>query len=49
LKHRLKVYLDTSVFSALFDERNPERRSLTESFFKEIENYNPRRVIMKEE
>jgi len=39
LKHRLKVYLDTSVISALFDERNPERKSLTESFFKEIESF----------
>lgn len=39
MKHRLKVYLDTSVISALFDERNLERKSLTESFFKEIENY----------
>ena len=32
-----QVYLDTSVISALFDERNPERKSLTESFF-EAEN-----------
>ncbi len=39
MKHRLKVYLDTSVISALFDERNPERKSLTESFFKEIGNF----------
>ena len=31
------MYLDTSAISALFDERNPERKSLTESFFKEIE------------
>ena len=33
MKHKLKVYLDTSVISALFDDRNPERKSLTESFF----------------
>ena len=39
MKHKLKVYLDTSVISALFDDRNPERKSLTESFFREIENY----------
>ena len=39
MKHKLKVYLDTSVISALFDDRNPERKSLTESFFKEIDNY----------
>lgn len=35
----MRVYLDTSVISALFDERNPERKSLTEAFFKEIENF----------
>lgn len=28
-----KVYLDTSVVSALFDGRNPERQSLTKEFF----------------
>jgi len=28
----MRVYLDTSVISALFDERNPERKSLTEEF-----------------
>ena len=27
------AYVDTSVTSALFDERNPERRRLTEMFF----------------
>jgi len=35
----LKLYLDTSVLSALFDERNPERKSLTESFFAETKNF----------
>ena len=39
MKNKLKLYLDTSVISALFDERNPERKSLTESFFEEIGNY----------
>ena len=39
MKYKLKLYLDTSVISALFDERNPERCSLTESFFSEIENF----------
>lgn len=29
----IKVYLDTSVISALFDTTNPERRSLTKAFF----------------
>jgi len=35
----MKVYLDTSVISALFDEKNPERRSLTWAFIKEIANF----------
>ncbi|MEA1964865.1 MAG: PIN domain-containing protein [Candidatus Aerophobetes bacterium] len=39
MKRKMKVYLDTSVVSALFDERNPERKSLTETFFKEMENF----------
>ena len=39
MKYRLKLYLDTSVLSALFDERNPERKSLTESFFAETKNF----------
>jgi len=30
----MKAYLDTSVISALFDEKNPERKSLTEAFLK---------------
>ena len=36
---KMRVYLDTSVVSALFDERNPERKSLTEAFFKETKNF----------
>ncbi len=39
MKTKIRVYLDTSVISALFDERNPERKSLTETFFKEIESF----------
>lgn len=39
MKRKMRVYLDTSVISALFDKRNPERKSLTESFFKEIEKF----------
>ena len=30
---KLKLYLDTSVISAMFDKRNPERKVLTEQFF----------------
>ena len=33
------MYLDTSVISALFDERNPERQGLTRSFFDAIERF----------
>ena len=39
MKYKLKLYLDTSVLSALFDKRNPERKSLTESFFSETKNF----------
>jgi len=35
----MREYLDTSVISALFDERNPERKSLTETFFKGIGSF----------
>ena len=35
----MKVYLDTSVFSALFDARNPERKELTKEFFSNIRDY----------
>lgn len=40
-KTKLKVYLDTSVISALFDKQNPERRSLTESFFSGMKDFDP--------
>jgi len=40
MKRKLRVYLDTSIISALFDERNPERKSLTGAFFEVIENFN---------
>jgi len=35
----MKMYLDTSVISALFDDRNPERQALTEEFFSRIDIY----------
>jgi len=35
----MKIYLDTSVFSALFDTRNPERQELTKEFFSKIKDY----------
>ena len=34
-----RVYLDTSVISALFDTRTPERQALTELFWMELEKY----------
>lgn len=39
MKRKIKVYLDTSVVSALFDDSNPERKSLTEAFFDQIGNF----------
>jgi len=39
MKRKIRVYLDTSVISALFDEKNPERKSLSDAFFKEIKNF----------
>ena len=35
----MKIYLDTSVISALFDDKNPERKALTEEFFSKIGAY----------
>ncbi len=34
VKSKLKIYLDTSVISAVLDGKNPERQSLTKDFFK---------------
>jgi predicted nucleic acid-binding protein len=39
MKEKPRIYLDTSVISALFDERNPERMNLTNDFFKTLGNY----------
>ncbi len=36
---KLRLYLDTSVFSALFDDRAPDRRALTEEFWTALPNY----------
>jgi predicted nucleic acid-binding protein len=35
----MEIYLDTSVISALFDDRNPERKALTEESFSKIGIY----------
>ena len=34
-----KVYLDTSVISALFDKRTPERMEMTKNAWEQIKNY----------
>ena len=36
---KTKIYLDTSVISALFDERTPERLAMTSDFWSKLENY----------
>jgi predicted nucleic acid-binding protein len=36
---KLRLYVDTSVFSAFFDERAPDRRTLTEEFWKTLSSY----------
>ncbi len=33
---KLKIYLDTSVISARFDDRNPGRKVLTDNFFRRV-------------
>ena len=39
MRKKPRVYLGTSVISALLDEKNPERMSLTQRFFEEIERF----------
>jgi predicted nucleic acid-binding protein len=34
-----RIYLDTSVISALFDDRNPDRRDITRDFFLKIDKF----------
>jgi hypothetical protein len=40
-KMKLKIYMDTSVFSAYFDDRAPDRKSLTAEFWKNLAAYDP--------
>ena len=37
--HKAKVYLDTSVISALYDDRTPERMKLTEQAWQGLNEY----------
>ena len=39
IKSKSKIYLDTSVISAYYDDRQPERMILTRNFWKGISNY----------
>ena len=39
MEKRAKVYLDTSVISALFDLRTPERQSLTQSMWQVLPQF----------
>ncbi len=41
MARKIKIYLDTSVISAKFDDRNPDRKELTENFFVIIGQYDP--------
>lgn len=36
---KLKIFLDTSVYSAMFDERDLNRQRQTQDFWKDIEEY----------
>lgn len=36
---KLKIYLDTSVYSALYDERNLNRQKQTKNFWNYVKNY----------
>ena len=36
---KIKVYLDTSVISALFDDRAPERKNLTKEAWSNLKEY----------
>jgi predicted nucleic acid-binding protein len=38
---KLKLYLDTSVFAAAFDERKPGRRQMTQEFWESLDHYQP--------
>lgn len=40
MKEKAKVYLDTSVISALFDSRTPERQQLTKLMWELLKDYN---------
>jgi len=45
---RLRVYLDTSVFSAYLDERTPERQALTRGFWLRLPEFEPSTSVVAE-
>ncbi len=40
MAEKLSIYLDTSVFSAYYDESNPDRMTVTRDFWNEIRDLN---------
>ncbi len=36
---KLRIYLDTSIFSAYYDDRAPDRRTQTEEFWTRIASF----------
>ena len=36
---KLKIYLDTSIPNAYFDDRNPFRKEITREFWKKLKDY----------
>jgi len=36
---KLKIFLDTSVYSAIFDKRDPNRQKMTQDFWNNIGDY----------
>jgi predicted nucleic acid-binding protein len=39
MTRKLRIYLDTSIFSAFYDERTPERQRLTQQFWSGLKAY----------
>jgi len=39
MPRRLKIYLDTSIPNAYFDDKNPFRKEITKEFWKKLDDY----------
>jgi len=46
---KLRIYLDTSIFSAYYDERSPERRAQTEDFWERVTAYDASTSVLARE